>query len=618
MDLKKYETARDALVGKYHKLREIAEELDDEALKHEADDNCSMLLEDRFKVVVVGEFSRGKSTFINALLGKRILPAKTNPTTTTINRIRYGETPRYLLHFRQQKEAKEISEEQFKSIVAVETNGDDEEAKAAYQAALEKLGNIAYIELHYPLDLTRGGVELIDTPGTNDIDQAREEITLRFIPEADAAIMLLSAEQILARSEMVFLRERIKKNDISKVFFVVNFKDRLDDPAADGGRILRLAREQLKDIVPNPRLFLVSSRGALNWRRAEQGETFKGHVPESFEETGFPELEDALSAYLLQERTRTKLDKYEKRLSRLADTCRKESVSFRRSRLGTAAQELEQELDRLRPRLERARQRSHRVFDNLRSRLQLETESLTGDYQRGLKHISLEVQQAMHRYDGSLDVEEVTHMLEAVTAPLQQEHDTYMNQQVQTCLAKALDDTKKKLKKIFQTEQLSTQRQLAVVNDHANSPTQMELNEVDLSDANFLGGGMLIGGVLFAIHAPFIAIPAAFFGGNYLMRRFEDYRLADFKTKISMQLRSRYDKIIPQQAGGFQRELQQQFHSLSDIIEGMIEQQLQAMEDRLTSVLQEKQTAQRNDDTERQRLDALDRELQQLAYERGR
>ena len=58
---------------------------------------------------------------------------------------------------------------------------------------MQELGNIAYTELRYPLEFTRGGVELIDTPGTNDLDQAREEITLRFIPQADAAIMLLSA-----------------------------------------------------------------------------------------------------------------------------------------------------------------------------------------------------------------------------------------------------------------------------------------------------------------------------------------------------------------------------------------------------------------------------------------
>ena len=140
---------------------------------------------------------------------------------------------------------------------------------------MQELGNIAYTELRYPLEFTRGGVELIDTPGTNDLDQAREEITLRFIPQADAAIMLLSAEQILARSEMDFLRERILKSDISKIFFVVNFKDRLADPA-DGERILNLAREQLQGLVNQPRLFLVSSRGALNWRRAGAGEVFRG------------------------------------------------------------------------------------------------------------------------------------------------------------------------------------------------------------------------------------------------------------------------------------------------------------------------------------------------------
>ena len=608
VDLRKYVDARNELAGRYQRLIEIAESMEHERLANDVRTSYNLLREDGFKVVVVGEFSRGKSTFINALLGQKVLPAKTNPTTTTINRIVYGDSPRYLLHFRQQEDIQEISEEKFKSIVAIEASGDDEEAQQVYQQALQELGNIAYTELRYPLELTRGGVELIDTPGTNDLDQAREEITLRFIPQADAAVMLLSAEQILARSEMDFLRERILKSDICKIFFVVNFKDRLTDPV-DGERILNLAREQLQGLVAQPRLFLVSARGALNWRRAMGGEVFKGKVPETFEETGFPNLEQVLADYLVEERASTKLLKYEQRLTRYAQCCKDEAVTLRRRCLGVEVRELEQELTLLRPKLERARQRSHQVFDNLRSRLQLETGSLTSEYQRGLKNISIQVQKTMHSYNGPLDVEAVAHGLEAVTAPLQQEHDRYMNQKVQECLTKAFISVQQKLKEIFKTEQLSSRHELVAIDEHNDLPMSLDINAIDMSEVEIMGGGMLIGGLILAMNAPFIAIPAAFFGGKYLMQRFEAYKMADFRTKVSSQLRSRYDEIIPLQADQFRKKLQGQFQSLCESVEEMIDHQLVSQRQRLEAVLQEKNVAQRNDDVERGRLDELDREL---------
>ena len=612
MDLGKYIAARNELVERYQRMIDIAKSLGHKRLAADAKNSCDLLCEDGFKIVVVGEFSRGKSTFINALLGKKILPAKTNPTTTTINRITYGDTPRYFLHFRQSEDVQEISEEKFKSIVAIEADGDDEEAQQAYKQALKELGNIAYTELRYPLELTKGGVVLIDTPGTNDLDQAREEITMRFIPEADAAIMLLSAEQILARSEMDFLKNRILENDISKIFFVVNFKDRLTDPA-DGERILKLAEEQLSDLIPHPRLFLVSSRYALNWRRAENGEVFKGKVPKTFEETGFATLEEAMADYLLKEPASIRLHKYEQRLDSYAQACRKESIELRRRCMGMEVRELEKKLEILHPRLECARQRSHRVFDNLRSRLNLETGSLTSDYQRGLKNISIQVQKTMHSYDGPLDVEAVAQALEAITAPLQQDHDQYMNQQVQECLNNAFTSVQQKLKEIFKTERLTAHHELVVAKEQKNLPMSVDIDAIDMSEVQFMGGGMILGGLILAVNAPFIAIPAAFFGGKYLMQRFEAYQRADFRTKVSAQLRSRYDEIIPMQADQFREKLKKQFQSLCESVEEMIDHQLVSQEQRLEAILQEKNAAQHNDDMERRRLNELDKELVGLA-----
>lgn len=93
------------------------------------------------------------------------------------------------------------------------------------------------------------------------------------------------------------------------------------------------------------------------------------------------------------------------------------------------------------------------------------------------------------------------------------------------------------------------------------------------------------------------------------MQHFEAYQRADFRTKVSAQLRSRYDEIIPQQAEQFQKKLQGQFRSLCDSVEELIDQQLLSQQQRLESILQEKNIAQYNDDAERKHLDELDREL---------
>ena len=79
--------------------KKIANELN----MNNAANNLEKILEriktENFHLVIVGEFSRGKSTFVNALLGKRILPASKNPTTAIISKIIYGRTPEYKIFY---------------------------------------------------------------------------------------------------------------------------------------------------------------------------------------------------------------------------------------------------------------------------------------------------------------------------------------------------------------------------------------------------------------------------------------------------------------------------------------------------------------------------------------
>lgn len=620
MNLEEYTQKRLQLKTAYKKLEEIAGGLNAAEVVRSLQQAEQLLDEDSFKVVVVGEFSRGKSTFTNALLGKRILPAKSDPTTTVINRIHYGAQERYLVHYRDTDEVKEISEKEFKSITAVELADAEFEGEAVYQQVVEKIGRIAYIEICHPLPLLADGVEIIDTPGTNDLDQVREEITFRFIPQADAAIMLLSAEQILAKSEVMFLQERILENDIKKVFFVVNFKDRLMDEA-DGERVMKAAREVLDGIVEDARLFLVSSRDALRWRRKEAGESLKPNlvVPDSLDDTGFAQFEASLADYLSREKGNAKLAKYQSRFQGLAESLLTESIAPARARIGESSQQLAREIERLRPAVERAKQNSHRIFEHLQYALEMAAEDLTQDYRRGLEQISRQVIMAVHRYDGPLQPEEAARAIESVAAPLQQQHERELQEEVNRRLNREFSQTREKLVKIFRTENISTGKELAVSSRHGNLPVcSMDIQAVNTEDIQMVGGGLLLGGVLLAIHVPFIAIPAALFGGNFFMRQFSEFRRNSFIADVSQQVRSRYDGIIPEQTRGFNQQMKKRFMNLTHTIEEIIEEQMDRGITQLERLRDDKASAEQDEQQERERLAACEGQIQELLQEVGR
>lgn len=620
MNLEEYTQKRLQLKTAYKKLEEIAGGLNAAEVVRSLQQAEQLLDEDSFKVVVVGEFSRGKSTFTNALLGKRILPAKSDPTTTVINRIHYGAQERYLVHYRDTDEVKEISEKEFKSITAVELADAEFEGEAVYRQVVEKIGRIAYIEICHPLPLLADGVEIIDTPGTNDLDQVREEITFRFIPQADAAIMLLSAEQILAKSEVMFLQERILENDIKKVFFVVNFKDRLMDEA-DGERVMKAAREVLDGIVEDARLFLVSSRDALRWRRKEAGESLKSNlvVPDSLDDTGFAQFEASLADYLSREKGNAKLAKYQSRFQGLAESLLTESIAPARARIGESSQQLAREIERLRPAVERAKQNSHRIFEHLQYALEMAAEDLTQDYRRGLEQISRQVVMAVHRYDGPLQPEEAARAIESVAAPLQQQHERELQEEVNRRLNREFSQTREKLVKIFRTENISTGKELAVSSRHGNLPVcSMDIQAVNTEDIQMVGGGLLLGGVLLAIHVPFIAIPAALFGGNFFMRQFSEFRRNSFIADVSQQVRSRYDGIIPEQTRGFNQQMKKKFMNLTHTIEEIIEEQMDRGITQLERLRDDKASAEQDEQQERERLAACEERIQELLQEVGR
>ena len=114
----------------------------------------------------------------------------------------------------------------------------DGKGKATGKAA-KKLRAIHHVELTHPAPLLANRLTIVDTPGVNDINEQRAEITYGYLPRADAAVFLLDATQILTASERQFLEERILRSTRDRLIFVVAKADLLDDGRAGGDAALR-------------------------------------------------------------------------------------------------------------------------------------------------------------------------------------------------------------------------------------------------------------------------------------------------------------------------------------------------------------------------------------------
>ena len=208
-----------------------------------------------FLLVIAGEFNSGKSSFINALLGERVLPEGVTPTTDRINLLRHGP---------------EVTERPLEAYL---------------------------LERTHPAELLRE-LNVVDTPGTNAVIRRHEELTRDFIPRADLVLFVTSADRPFSESEREFL-ERIREWG-KKIVFIVNKIDILAGPA-EQAEVIAYVRDNAAALLGDaPQVFPVSARRAVQARTQS--------APELWEQSGF----DAVEEYLLrtldqEERIRLKL-----------------------------------------------------------------------------------------------------------------------------------------------------------------------------------------------------------------------------------------------------------------------------------------------------------------------
>jgi predicted GTPase len=280
---------RDEIVEALRGLGDVASSLGTRSLRERVDrELVRKLTEDRFHLVVVGEFNHGKTTFVNALLGENALPVGVTPTTATIHHIHWAERPEAFV-VSAAGDKRPLPFDEVKRFAVGGGAADAPQPIEGEPAAAP--ADVDHLEIGYPAPLLRERILLVDTPGVNDLSLQRADITYSYIPRADAVLFLLDAGQILKESERVFLNDKLLKASRDKIVFVITKWDLLSPE--EQREALAYAKNHLSALVKEPVVFPVSGETALGGNMAG---------------SGLPELVAHLTRFLADERGRILLD----------------------------------------------------------------------------------------------------------------------------------------------------------------------------------------------------------------------------------------------------------------------------------------------------------------------
>ena len=165
-------------------------------------------------ILVCGEFNRGKSTFVNALLGHDLCATETTVCTSVVSQIKYGEKEKVTRYY---GDFSNIQHEE------IELN----QLEKFTVGSADKIGNTLYVEIELPNPILNNGWVIIDTPGIGGLDPRHASMTNFFLPRADIALFITDVNEPLTRSEVDFFKDKVEP--YCKQFAVVVNKADLKD-----------------------------------------------------------------------------------------------------------------------------------------------------------------------------------------------------------------------------------------------------------------------------------------------------------------------------------------------------------------------------------------------------
>lgn len=304
-----------------------------------------------FRLLVLGDMKRGKSTFLNALIGEKLLPSDVNPCTALLTVLRFGSEKKVTVYFKEGRRPDRLDFNTFKHQYTI----DPDEAKKLESENKLAFPNVSHAVVEYPLPILEQGIEIVDTPGLNDTE-ARNEVSLNYINNCHAILFVFRASQPCTLAERRYLENYIKGRGLT-VFFLINAWDEIREGLIDRENTeeLQEAETRLRRVfhtnigeycqvngqdIYSDRVFEISSLKALRLRLKDQNAALDG--------TGFPEFIGAINTFLTQERVVAEI-RQARTLARLGYDRVREAVQRRMPLLEEDVSELKQRITSVEP-----------------------------------------------------------------------------------------------------------------------------------------------------------------------------------------------------------------------------------------------------------------------------
>ena len=271
---------------------------------------------ENFKVLIMGEFSAGKSTMINALIGEPILPERALTATAIITEIKYGEERKAVIHPIKGKwtggdEPFEVPITELRKYLLINHNIGSDEGKD--DNTME--GNVIAspferAEVFMPLDILKDGVEIIDSPGLND-PASHGDITHNYLPSVHAIIYCVNGLRAYGQGEKEIIENLNLKNFTTPIFLVTRYDNiRADIEENDGdpeeleifkrtvsanlAKHTNLVKPEYADMLGANGIFFVSSRDAKKAKHASPWDEAL------LKDSGYMDFERYLGDYLIK------------------------------------------------------------------------------------------------------------------------------------------------------------------------------------------------------------------------------------------------------------------------------------------------------------------------------
>lgn len=347
---------------------------------------------DTFKIQVVGTFKNGKSTFINSLLGEPVLPAYALPCTAVINEVKYGELKEAILHFRNplpEKLPESVSAKAMKHMQAhgmtnvppLKIGYDEIEDYVCIPMGTdptEMLLESPYekVELFWPLDMLKEGVEIIDSPGLNEAE-TRTRVTMDYLSKADAILFVLNAIPLCSMDEMNFIENNLRAYGFTDPFFIVNKFDLIHDNQKEG--IKKFAEMKLAEYSTN-QIFYVSAQQALDGATTNNDSLYK--------KSNMGEFTRVLSDFLTKYKGKVKLSQPARELKRILNNeALYKVLPGQKAMLDSSLDDVKDRYEKAKPQLENLKSKR----DQIVTRLNLRIEQSRHEFQRAVNKNTLAI-----------------------------------------------------------------------------------------------------------------------------------------------------------------------------------------------------------------------------------